>query len=432
MQIRIQGLIKFLNSVRAQLREGIPPGRMEAFQREILQVLREVETVCRQHGGTPDHLPAPSRNAYNFLRNLDLTKLPVSKDNVTKPVISRTIGLKNVVKMKDYFAQHFWKNKDQLAKSGNRRQKFLEKIREQTRGIEELCAEQNVTPASLARPSRQVYCWLKYLSDKENLKAHLRALQIAQKALDAIAPHGSNPPVEVHMTNIRFIYRVKRYTNCIILNCSEGFVAANEAVWSELLSVVFNGKQGRGVHSNLDAFMDSEAFSGVLYELESTIAPTDALTKGHTHDLAASFDRVNRRYFAGKMPRPRLHWNRAMTHGKMGHYQSVRDTVMISLTLDQPEVPVYVIDFVMYHELLHKKLGAKLVNGRRYAHTPEFRAEERMYRKYEKAVDFLNKLAMRQRGRDIKLPGVSENDSAVAGRLRSKFRRKKRKKKKRR
>ena len=79
-----------------------------------------------------------------------------------------------------------------------------------------------------------------------------------------------------------------------------------------------------------------------------------------------------------------------------------------------------------------KKLGAKFVNGRRYAHTPEFRAEERMYRKYEKAVGFLNKLAMRQRGRDVKLPGVSENNSAAAGRLRSKFRRKKRKKKKRR
>ncbi len=432
MQIRIQGLIKFLNSIRAQLREGIPAGRMAAFQGEILQVLREVETVCRQHGGTPEHLPAPSRNAYNFLKSLDLQNLPIANTNAKNPAVSHTIGLKNIMRIKEYYAQHFWENKEKLAKSGNRRQRILDELCEQTRNMEALCKAQHATPASLARPSQQVYCWLKYLSDKENLKAHLRALRTAQKTLDAIAPHGSNPPVEVHMTNIRFIYRVKRYSDRIIFNCSEGFVAANEAVWLELLSVLFNGKQGRGRNPNLDAFMDSEAFSSVLYELESSIEATDALTKGHTHDLVASFDRVNRRYFQGDMPRPRLHWNRAMTHGKMGHYQSVRDTVMISLTLDQPDVPVYVVDFVMYHELLHKKHGAKFVNGRRYAHTAEFRAEERMYRKYVKAVDFLNKLAMRQRGHDVRLPGVREKNSTTAGRLLSKFHRKKRKKKKRR
>jgi hypothetical protein len=42
---------------------------------------------------------------------------------------------------------------------------------------------------------------------------------------------------------------------------------------------------------------------------------------------------------------------------KMGHYDFIRDTVMLSVTLDAPDVLDYVVDYVMYYELLHKKLG---------------------------------------------------------------------------
>ena len=47
----------------------------------------------------------------------------------------------------------------------------------------------------------------------------------------------------------------------------------------------------------------------------------------------------------------------------------------------------------MYHELLHKALGAKIVNGRRYVHTHEFRVAERKFKEYEKAQAFLTQLA---------------------------------------
>ena len=76
----------------------------------------------------------------------------------------------------------------------------------------------------------------------------------------------------------------------------------------------------------------------------------------------------------------------------MGHYQPAADTVMISITLDDPGVPDYAIDLVMYHELLHKKMGAQQINGRRYAHTETFREEERKFRYYAEARAFLDKL----------------------------------------
>jgi predicted metal-dependent hydrolase len=116
-------------------------------------------------------------------------------------------------------------------------------------------------------------------------------------------------------------------------------------------------------------------------------------TRGAFHDLDQSFDRVNARYFGATMPRPRLTWSRSFTGRKFGHYDFLKDLVMVSSTLDQERVPQFVVDYLMFHELLHKKHGVRWVNGRRYAHTREFYAEERQVPQYDEADAWLTKLA---------------------------------------
>jgi predicted metal-dependent hydrolase len=73
---------------------------------------------------------------------------------------------------------------------------------------------------------------------------------------------------------------------------------------------------------------------------------------------------------------------------------------MISITLDDPDVPAFALDFVMYHELLHKKHGSMTVNGRRLSHSQAFRAEERQFAKYYEAERLIKELALRQSGMD--------------------------------
>jgi hypothetical protein len=118
-------------------------------------------------------------------------------------------------------------------------------------------------------------------------------------------------------------------------------------------------------------------------------------TRGAFHDLSESFDRVNACYFAGSMPRPRLTWSRSFTGRKFGHYEWIGDTIMLSRTMDSAGVPAFVVDFVMYHELLHKRHGLRWSNGRRYAHTPEFYADERKFERHADAEAELDKLARR-------------------------------------
>jgi hypothetical protein len=115
----------------------------------------------------------------------------------------------------------------------------------------------------------------------------------------------------------------------------------------------------------------ADAYRAIQAELDGR--EDDGRTVGAFHDLEAAFQRVTTAYFAGAMAKPRLVWSRRITGCKFGHYDPLRDELMVSATLDSREVPSYVVDFVVYHELLHKKHGAKWQNGRQAVHTSAFR-----------------------------------------------------------
>jgi len=70
--------------------------------------------------------------------------------------------------------------------------------------------------------------------------------------------------------------------------------------------------------------------------------------------------------------------------------------VMISQTLDNQRVPEFVVDYVMYHELLHKNLGIRKVNSRRLSHTKIFRDEEQKFMKFDKAIKYLNRISRKK------------------------------------
>ncbi|MCL5279557.1 MAG: hypothetical protein M1376_06590, partial [Planctomycetes bacterium] len=115
--------------------------------------------------------------------------------------------------------------------------------------------------------------------------------------------------------------------------------------------------------------------------------------RGLHHDLAESFDRVNAAYFGARLSRPRLVWSHSFATRKYGHFDHAHDTVVINAALDRATVPEYVVDFVVYHELLHRELGITWKRNRIAAHTPELAAKERQFREYDQAKAVLRKLA---------------------------------------
>ena len=114
--------------------------------------------------------------------------------------------------------------------------------------------------------------------------------------------------------------------------------------------------------------------------------------RGHFYDLDAIFEELNTRYFYGLMARPRMSWSQTKTRRILGHYDPAHNAIIISRIFDHPAMPRYVLEYIVYHEMLHLKHPVKLRGSRRCVHSPEFQAEEKLFPQAPEANAFLKRL----------------------------------------
>lgn len=97
-----------------------------------------------------------------------------------------------------------------------------------------------------------------------------------------------------------------------------------------------------------------------------------AIPKNEPHEiLKDSFDKVNNMFFDGLMERPNLHFNNSIN--RLGTYEYGTDTITISKYL---LTDLESLNYVMYHEMLHKKHKFYTINNRSYHHTAAFKEKE--------------------------------------------------------
>lgn len=113
---------------------------------------------------------------------------------------------------------------------------------------------------------------------------------------------------------------------------------------------------------------------------------------GHVYDLEVVFEELNTRFFHGLMARPRLSWSPTKTRRILGHYDPAHNAIIISRIFDHPGMPRYVLEYIVYHEMLHLKHPVKLRGSRRCVHSAEFQAEEKLYPRVAEANAFLRRL----------------------------------------
>jgi predicted metal-dependent hydrolase len=115
--------------------------------------------------------------------------------------------------------------------------------------------------------------------------------------------------------------------------------------------------------------------------------------RGHFYDLDAVFEELNTRFFHGLMARPRMSWSQTKTRRILGHYDPAHNAIIISRVFDHPDVPPYVLGYIVYHEMLHLKHPVKLRGNRRCVHSAEFQAEEKLFPRVNEANAFLRRLS---------------------------------------
>jgi SprT-like family protein len=114
--------------------------------------------------------------------------------------------------------------------------------------------------------------------------------------------------------------------------------------------------------------------------------------RGFHYDLEEVFETLNRQFFYGLLARPLMTWSRLRARNSLAHYDPAHNAIVVSRIFDHARVPRYVVEYIVYHEMLHLKHPVKLRGSRRCVHGPEFQAEEKLFPELQQAKSFLKTL----------------------------------------
>ena len=384
--LKVKGLVALERRVRQQLRTGIPRTEMGRFRRTVSGAVAHIEAALARHGLPPGAMPAPTRNAYSFLKGIDLEDLPVNDGPVPPP--GRLVGVSNVTSAAEWASAAL----SQLGAQPDpaRQAQVVERIARTVNAVERICAKHDAAPSSLAAPTRRAYAWLKFLTVPANLERHLdatrRAATLAQRL--SASPEESEPRTVVEFAQTAALWRRTQCGGVTRVRMTEGLIAADNGVLEAVLRAALTGDTSRHRKRYLE-FTESEAYRDVLLELDLAAEVDADQPGGAVYDLRELFDAVNAEYFGGAVSRPRLTWSDRLTSRRLGYFEPQRDRIVVSRTLDSAKAPRFVVEYILHHELLHRRLGATWSGSRMRSHTAEFRREERKFGHYREAEEWM-------------------------------------------
>lgn len=113
--------------------------------------------------------------------------------------------------------------------------------------------------------------------------------------------------------------------------------------------------------------------------------------EGKHRNLTDSYNRLVDMGLVEKEPDLFLSWTKEPSIRKVGQCSVLMKVVSLSSALDDPEIPDFVVDYVMYHELCHLIMGFDPKTER---NGEEFARLEAMHPKQDEAESWLRKYCM--------------------------------------
>jgi hypothetical protein len=146
------------------------------------------------------------------------------------------------------------------------------------------------------------------------------------------------------------------------------------------------------------------------HKIEAPAAPVKTVIEGHFFNLQLIIDKLKRVYFDSGLD-IKITWarspknmpgawneepgNRKRTRKgstrciQFATFDEKRNLIRVNPRLDNPSVPLYFIEFVIYHEMLHAVVKPTITpSGRMTYHHSEFRRRERLFPYYEAANEW--------------------------------------------
>ena len=223
-------------------------------------------------------------------------------------------------------------------------------------------------------------------------------LEIFQETYQQLAPRASLPELKIEFFAFANVNNTIRLRNGrLLVRLSDLLEGAPDAVLRAiahiLLAKMYRRPIDRGQAARYRRYVGSHEIVRKAHLVRQMRGRKRLRSpRGHFYDLDAIFEELNSRFFHGLMARPRMSWSQTKTRRILGHYDPAHNAIIISRIFDHPGVPRYVIEYIVYHEMLHLKHPVRLRGSRRCVHSAEFQAEERLFPRSAEANAFLKRL----------------------------------------
>ena len=161
-----------------------------------------------------------------------------------------------------------------------------------------------------------------------------------------------------------------------------------------LLSRIYRRKAPKSlVQPYLDYTRSQRTRQRIQRMRRTRVRPAASNPQGIHFDLSEMFDSLNGKFFEGTLERPHLGWSTRSWRRQFGCYDPGPNQILLNRRMDHPFVPQYVVEYVLYHEMLHVKHPTRRSGCSLVSHSREFRAEEKLFPQFDRARGFLDRLA---------------------------------------
>lgn len=113
--------------------------------------------------------------------------------------------------------------------------------------------------------------------------------------------------------------------------------------------------------------------------------------QGEVYNLEYIFNDINRAYFQNRLKQPILGWSLNKSYTRLGFYAEDKNLLVISRIFDSISVPIKVVEYMMYHEMLHIAIPSEVVDGRRRVHPAKFNKLDRTFPDYNEIQKWIKK-----------------------------------------
>jgi hypothetical protein len=205
-------------------------------------------------------------------------------------------------------------------------------------------------------------------------------------SLESALARAAGKPLRLVLTDNRSVLlSFRRDAGVLFLRLHQMFLHAPDKVVTALAKNL--KRRGRAAEGEVRRFMNANLHR--VRRSPRTMPPL--VSGGQAHDLDAVFAALNHRFFGGHLEVP-ITWGRGVGRARrggltFGSYDPVLGLIRIHPVLDRPEVPLYFLESVVYHEMLHHHMGGVPDRaGRTVYHTRAFREAEARFPRHQDAL----------------------------------------------